>query len=112
MVDSDGYLADKTCFIMICDEPYYLLATLSSRLFEYAYKRIFSSIELGANGYQYNKHALVNLPILLPENLDTEIYNQITKFAQNANLADADVREFYLQKIDELIYLESVNNSV
>ena len=28
-------------------------------------KKIFSSIELGANGYQYNKHALMKLPVLL-----------------------------------------------
>lgn len=45
----------------------YLQYTLSSRLFEFAYKRIFSSIELGAFGYQYNKHALIKLPILKPD---------------------------------------------
>jgi hypothetical protein len=41
----------------------YLCSSLSSLLFEYAYKHIFSSIELGETGYQYNKHALVELPI-------------------------------------------------
>ena len=57
--------------------------TLSSRLFEFAYKKIFSSVELGEHGYQYNKHALVKLPILRPitnvklnkENLDDTIYD-------------------------------------
>lgn len=55
--------ADKTCFILISKFPKYLISTLSSHLFEVAYKRIFSSIELGANGYQYNKHALIKLPV-------------------------------------------------
>ena len=64
---------------MITDFPHYIKSTLSSRLFEIAYKRIFSSIELGANGYQYNKHALIKLP-LKPSKVDrrltdNDIYN-------------------------------------
>jgi len=81
--DESGYYLDKTCFMLICNDSHYLQMTLSSKLFEFAYKRIFSSIELGKNGYQYNKHALVKLPILLPpkdtlltkENLNKMIYN-------------------------------------
>ena len=65
-LDDGNYYIDKTCFFMICNEPEYLLATLSSTLFEFAYKNIFSSIELGTSGYQYNKHALVKLPIVVP----------------------------------------------
>ena len=57
------FFVDKTCFILISNRPKYLLSTLASNLFEVAYKRIFSSIELGANGYQYNKHALIKLPV-------------------------------------------------
>ena len=60
--DESGYYLDKTCFMLICNDSHYLQMTLSSKLFEFAYKRIFSSIELGKNGYQYNKHALVKLP--------------------------------------------------
>ena len=50
--------------MMIVDFPLYIQSTLSSKLFEYAYKRIFSSIELGGSAYQYNKHALINLPVI------------------------------------------------
>ena len=49
--------------MMLTEHAEYLQATLSSELFEFAYKHIFSSIELGSNGYQYNKHALIRLPI-------------------------------------------------
>lgn len=49
--------------MMVTSDPLYLQATLSSKLFEYAYKKIFSSVELGKDGYQYNKHALVKLPV-------------------------------------------------
>lgn len=61
--DDSGIYIDKTCFMMVGNNCEYLQKTLSSKLFEFAYKRIFSSIELGENGYQYNKHALEKLPI-------------------------------------------------
>lgn len=61
--DVNAVFVDKTCFMMITKFPLYLQSTLSSKLFEYAYKRIFSSIELGVSAYQYNKHALIKLPI-------------------------------------------------
>ena len=65
--DDKGLYIDKTCFMLIADDAEYLQHTLSSRLFEFAYKRIFSSVELGEHGYQYNKHALVKLPIIKPD---------------------------------------------
>ena len=61
--DETGIFLDKTCFMMVTKQAHYIQATLSSQLFEFAYKRIFSSIELGQHGYQYNKHALLKLPI-------------------------------------------------
>ena len=64
--DKQAMFVDKTCFMMIADDASYLMATLSSRLFGFAYKRIFSSVELGEHGYQYNKHALIKLPICRP----------------------------------------------
>lgn len=61
--DEDGMVAEKTCFILTGKHLQYLQATLSSELFEVAYRKIFSSIELGKRAYQYNKHALVEVPI-------------------------------------------------
>ena len=54
--------------MIISKDAKYLQQTLTSKLFEFAYKRIFSSVELGPTGYQYNKHALVKLPIIKPQN--------------------------------------------
>ena len=61
--DDTGIFADKTCFILISEDSKYLQATLSSPLFEFAYRRLFSSIALGEKGYQYNKFSLIKLPI-------------------------------------------------
>lgn len=63
-LDSNAYFIDKTGFILISENAEYLqkhypLNSLSMHI------KIFSSIELGANGYQYNKHALMKLPVLL-----------------------------------------------
>ena len=68
--------------MLIANNAEYLQHTLSSRLFEFAYKRIFASVELGEHGYQYNKHALIKLPIIKPsslvkfdtQNVDKQIY--------------------------------------
>lgn len=68
-------MLDKTCFMIISDDAKYLQRILSSKLFEYAYKRIFSSIELGVNGYQYNKHAFIKLPIIRPDENTRAIIN-------------------------------------
>ena len=61
--DDEGVFLDKTCFMLISKDAKYIQATLSSQLFEFAYKKMYSSVELGQNGYQYNKHALIKLPL-------------------------------------------------
>ena len=68
--------------MLIAKDAEYLQHTVSSRLFEFAYKRIFASVELGEHGYQYNKHALVKLPVIKPDkpfrldtqNIDEQMY--------------------------------------
>ena len=62
--------------MIISDDAKYLQRILSSKLFEYAYKRIFSSIELGPSGYQYNKHAFVKLPVLKPNKQLRDVLNE------------------------------------
>ena len=62
--DDSGIYIDKTCFMLISDDAQYLQKTLSSKLFEVAYNKMFSSVELVNHTYQYNKHALLKLPII------------------------------------------------
>ena len=63
--DEFGIYIDKTCFMLISDAALYLQKTLSSKLFEVAYNKMFSSVELVNHTYQYNKHALLKLPIIV-----------------------------------------------
>lgn len=93
--DEDGMMIDKTCFMMISKNAKYLQQILSSKLFEVAYKKIFSSIELGEHGYQYNKHALIKLPIPAPSSMMTE------------NISDADIYDFFKLSCDEISYIEA-----
>ena len=78
-IDNDSIFVDKTCFILITKVPKYIQSTLSSKLFEYAYRRIFSSIELVVSGFQYNKHALVKLPIYMP--IDDTVLSDLEVYA-------------------------------
>ena len=96
-LDENGIYIDKTCFMLIANNAEYLQHTLSSRLFEFAYKRIFASVELGEHGYQYNKHALIKLPIIKP--------NSLVKFdTQNV---DKQIYELYGISNDEIREIES-----
>ena len=100
--DESGLMIDKTCFMLISENKQilkYLQKTLSTKLFEFAYKNIFSSIELGEKGYQYNKHALVELPVIkkiciLPDD-DVEI--------------DRKVYELYDLTAEEIDFIEGKN---
>lgn len=91
--DNKGFYIDKTCFMLISDEAEYLQNILSCRLFEFAYKRIFSSIELGEHGYQYNKHALIKLPILKPN--------------KTINLTNEQIYKLYKLSKEEIAFIES-----
>lgn len=76
----------------------YLLGTLSSVLFEYAYKNIFTSIELGKSGYQYNKYSLLKLPIYYPT-IDEE--QNIEEIIDKIIL---DKSSDYTKKLDDYIF--------
>ena len=89
-------IAEKTCFILTGKYLPYLQATLSSKLFEVAYRKIFSSIELGKHAYQYNKHALIKLPVILPSLTDWSI----------ANSSDAFFYSLYHLTNEEIAYVE------
>lgn len=98
--EQGGIMLDKTCFMIISDEAKFLQRILSSKLFEYAYKRIFSSIELGPSGYQYNKHAFIKLPVIYPDAGLRETIN-------NSPLEEIDniVRNLYKITEDEYVTL-------
>ena len=104
--DESGIYLDKTCFMLISEDKQYLLITLSSSLFEFAYKKIFSSIELSKDGYQYNKHALIELPIVLPT---PEIEADLAQLFVKGDLAavDAYLYRLYCLTEEEQDYIES-----
>ena len=95
-LDDEGMLVDKTCFIIVGDNLEYLQKTLSSQLFEFAYKRLFSSIELGAAGFQYNKHALVKLPV--------------KQFDNQEVTSDCDIFSIYNLSEEEINFISSSVN--
>ena len=93
--DENGYFIDKTCFMLISNKAEFLQQILSCKLFEVAYRKIFSSVELGEHGYQYNKHALIKLPVPISISI-------------NGNkISDLDIYKFYHLTKDEIIYIEN-----
>ena len=92
--------------MLIFEDAEYLQFTLSSKLFEYAYKRVFSSVSLGEHGYQYNKHgyqynkhALVKLPVIKPT-------DSITKRIKTSDI-ESFIFEIYKISPDEIKEIEA-----
>ena len=93
-LDNKKFMLDKTCFMITNYENLtYLQCTLSSYLFEFAYKRIYASIELGIKGYQYNKYALTKLPV--------------KKYSKNVSLNNDDIFKLYSLTNEEINYITS-----
>ena len=107
-LDINGVMLDKTCFMIASlNHLEYLTALLSSKLYEYAYKSIFSSIELGKSGYQYNKHALIKLPIIKPNKKNE---NEIINLFKNKehNKIDILIYKLYNLSEEEINYINSL----
>ena len=102
--DKSGIMIDKTCFMLIADYASYIQRTLSSRLFSFSYKKIYSSVELGEHGYQYNKHALIKLPLIVPtDTIRAEIENCKT------DAIDQYIYSLYGISINEVESIEKFN---
>ena len=100
--DDKGMFIDKTCFMMISKDALFLQKILSSKLFEVAYKKIFSSIELGESGYQYNKHALIKLPVKKVEESEQKDFENLNKTE-----IDRKIYELYGLNNEEIDFINS-----
>jgi len=101
-LDENQYFIDKTCFMITGNNLKFLLGNLSSSLFEFAYKHIYSSIELGKSAYQYNKHALILLPIINPSLVSQNDKKNIENLVDL--LLKSNKKDKYQMDLDNLIY--------
>ena len=99
--DESGIYIDKTCFMLISDAALYLQKTLSSKLFEVAYNKMFSSVELVNHTYQYNKHALLKLPIIN----DADAIKQLTSIDDEEQI-DLLIYHLYGLTYDEVLIVD------
>ena len=64
--DDMKFYIDKTGFIMVGEHLKYLSICLASKIVTYYYRNFLEGTELAGRGWQYNKHAMINLPIPKP----------------------------------------------
>ena len=64
-------------------------------------KKFFSSIELGQNGYQYNKHALVKLPII----------KKVISLPDDEQEINRKLNELYGLSDEEIDFIENMSNN-
>jgi adenine-specific DNA-methyltransferase len=103
--DNEGYFLSNSAYFLTVDNHLlkYLLASLNSKLFEFAYKN-FYAIGLGGNGVRYTKQYMEILPVIehveddVISNLN-DIIDQIQSLKQ-LNHPTQDLED----QIDQIIY--------
>ncbi|AJC87466.1 type II restriction/modification enzyme, mod subunit [Campylobacter insulaenigrae NCTC 12927] len=106
--DDRGIFLEKTAFFIVCENLKYLLGLLSSNLITYYYKNFSQGCKLGIKGYQYNKHALENLPLPKINSKNEKLANKLVSLVDEIlNLKEQDknanTQELESQ-IDKIVY--------
>ncbi|HEG8535931.1 TPA: Eco57I restriction-modification methylase domain-containing protein [Campylobacter jejuni] len=106
--DNKGIFLEKTAFFIVCENLKYLLGLLSSNLITYYYKNFSQGCKLGIKGYQYNKHALENLPLPKINSKNEKIANELISLVDEilkAKEQDKNANTQELEnKINSLVY--------
>ncbi|MCL9822342.1 DUF7149 domain-containing protein [Helicobacter colisuis] len=106
--DNKGLFLDKTAFMIVGDKLEFLNALLNSKLLTYFYKNFSKGCILGESAYQYNKHALENLPIPKIDSTNKALSDEIISLVEQildskAKDPTTDTKELE-SKIDFLVY--------
>ncbi|HEC1176440.1 TPA: Eco57I restriction-modification methylase domain-containing protein [Campylobacter jejuni] len=106
--DNKGIFLEKTAFFIVCENLKYLLGLLSSNLITYYYKNFSQGCKLGIKGYQYNKHALENLPLPKINSKNEKLANELISLVDEilkAKEQDKNANTQELEnKINSLVY--------
>ena len=103
--DSGKFFLDKTCFMITGSNLKILAGLLSSTLMTFAYKRYCSGTILGAKGYQYNKHALEELPVVKIPTSQQQSFTALVDQILDTKYTDPDTDTSDLEnEIDKLVY--------
>ncbi|ECL3822820.1 class I SAM-dependent DNA methyltransferase [Campylobacter jejuni] len=106
--DNKGIFLEKTAFFIVCENLKYLLGLLSSNLITYYYKNFSQGCKLGIKGYQYNKHALENLPLPKINSKNEKLANELISLVDEilkAKKQDKNANTQELEnKINSLVY--------
>lgn len=106
--DNKGIFLEKTAFFIVCENLKYLLGLLLSNLITYYYKNFSQGCKLGIKGYQYNKHALENLPLPKINSKNEKLANELISLVDEilkAKEQDKNANTQELEnKINSLVY--------
>lgn len=112
-LDQDSMIVDKTGFILRGKNLRFILSILNSKFMASTYKKLYSSVELGSKGFQFNKHAFEKFPIPMVHDNKLKLFevivNQLLVMKRNEVYAQALESQIDLMvyKLYELTYSEA-----
>lgn len=101
--DNKGIFLEKTAFFIVCENLKYLLGLLSSNLITYYYKNFSQGCKLGIKGYQYNKHALENLPLPKINSKNEKLANELISLVDEILKAKEQDKNANTQELENKI---------
>lgn len=107
-LDTNKNAINDTCFMLVGENIEYILGTLNSKLFEFAYKKLYSSVLLGKKGYQNNKIAIEQLPIYKPTNEENKYMGSLINSKNYSKIDELIYKRYNLTK-EEINFIENNN---
>lgn len=111
--DNNSYFLDKTAFMFRTSYANYILGILNSAFFKKTYKLLYSSVELGSKGYQFNEHALEKYPIPKVSDSERIVFEKIVNLILQGNQTNNNTQglesqiDLMVYKLYELTYAEA-----
>ncbi len=103
--DEERHFIEKTCFMITGSDLKILVGLLSSTLLTFVYRQYYGGTVLGNKGYQYNKHALEELPVIEISATEQRSFISLVDQILDAKRADSDADVSELESdIDQVVY--------
>lgn len=104
-LDTEGFFAEATSFILTGENLYYLIGLLNSKLISFAFKSFYAGGGLGESGYRYKKAFIERLPIPRIDSKKEDEFIAIIKQILESKKQDLNANTDALEsKLDSLIY--------
>ncbi|HNT26567.1 MAG TPA: Eco57I restriction-modification methylase domain-containing protein [bacterium] len=104
-LDTQGYYAEATNFILTGKSLHIIAAVLASRLGVYSFVKFYTGPQFDEKGFRYKKEYLQNMPIPKAEKERADVFKNLIYYIQHLKVVDQPLMaSFFETIIDNMVY--------